>query len=581
MSQAQLTQENTSLNALRAEELVTLHLNQYPTDNEGAHLIRTAFEFAQRAHDGQKRESGEPYFTHAYNTAHALVGWKLDAQTIAAGLLHDTIEDCNVSPETIRKEFGDDVKFLVESITKLSKLKYRGNERSLESLRKMILATSKDLRVIFIKLADRLHNMRTLEHVPVSKQRRIALETTEVYAPLASRLGMQHLSGELEDLAFPYLHPQQYEWMQKNLKESFEERMQYLVSIQPLVAQQMEIAHVHPIAIDYRAKRVSSLYKKLVRYDMNLEHIYDLIAMRIMVPTIDECYLALGALHQLWRPLPGRIKDYIALPKPNGYQSLHTTVLCVDEKPIEFQIRTLEMHEQAENGAAAHWFYEAQKGTKNYVRSQAQSANKQDISIVRQLKEWQNQFPGSQEFIDALKVDIFSDRIFVLTPKGEPIDLPAGATPVDFAYTIHSEIGNSCVGAKVNNKIVPLNYQLQSGDLVEILTQKNKKPSESWLEFAKTHYALKKIKNTINHKNQMPKKTEYRIICENRIGIAKDLLSIFSRNKIPLESVNTIENGRFPTIKIIADISSREKAEQLFLKLRKVDGVKETHLRLI
>ena len=544
-------------------------------------LIREAYLFAQRAHHGQKRASGEEYFIHVVQTALQLAQWKLDATSIVAGLLHDTIEDCAITPQTIQEKFGEEVLFLIEGVTKLGKLQYKGKERGAESLRKMMLAVTHDLRVIFIKLSDRLHNMKTLSHLPTAKQRRIALETAEIYAPIASRLGMQNVSGELEDLAFPYTHPDQYIWIKKNLKESYEKRNQYLLHVRALIEQRLTETNIHPIAIDSRAKRISSLYKKLVANDMDIERIYDLVALRIIVHTIEECYLVLGVIHALWKPLPGKIKDYIALPKINGYQSLHTTVFCIDNKPTEFQIRTQEMHEQSEHGAAAHWFYEITKNTKSYAKNISQKAGEKDSSIVKQLQEWQNQFPGSQEFTDALKLDLFSDRIFTLTPKGEVIDLPVDATPVDFAYRIHTEIGDSCIGAKVNGKIVHLDYKLQSGDMVEILTQKNKKPSESWIHFVKTKYATRKVKNAIRKKTAFPQKTEYKIICEARIGMVKDILAVLSRNRIPLISINTFENERFPMVKILVDISERRRAEQLFLKLRKIEGVKEMNLRMI
>jgi GTP pyrophosphokinase len=553
----------------------------FPDDAEGVKLIAKAYDFAREIHRGQKRASGADYFTHVLDTAFQLAQWKLDAQTVAAGLLHDSLEDCDVTPKQLSSPFGEDVLFLVEGVTKLSTLKYRGQERSVESLRKMILAISRDLRVIFIKLADRRHNMRTLVHLPEDKRRRIALETSEVYAPLASRLGMQNLAGELEDLAFPYTHPEQYEWISKNLREPYEERNEYLQHVHPLVQAQLEKVGITPVRIDYRAKRISSLYKKLLRYDMNIDHIYDLVAMRIMVSTVDECYLALGAIHQLWRPMPGRIKDYIALPKTNGYQSLHTTVFCEGNRPAEFQIRTMAMHEQAENGAAAHWFYETQKGTKQYIQGKAASADAHHVAIVRQLKEWQEHFPGSEEFINALKVDLFSDRIFVLTPQGEALDLPVGSTPVDFAYRIHSEIGGSCIGAKVNNKIVPLDHQLQSGDIVEVLTQKGKKPSEAWMRFVKTKYALKKIKLSFKKKTAIPKKTEYKITCLARVGMLKDITSVLSRNHVIITSIHSVENEKYPHFRIVTDINSRDRAEQVLVKLRKLPDIKELSCKLI
>jgi GTP pyrophosphokinase len=563
------------------EKLLKEYKKHFPQDSQGADTIARAFSFAKLVHRDQKRASGDNYFSHLFETAHRLATWRLDYQSIAAGLLHDTIEDCAIPPEAIRKEFGDDISFLVEGVTKLGALKYREEEQGMESLRKMILAISKDLRVIFIKLADRLHNMRTLGFVPPQKQKRIALETAEIYAPIAYRLGMQSIAGELEDLAFPYIHPEKHKWMVETLKETYEERTRYLKSIEPTVRANLGKAGIKPLSMDYRAKRLYSLYKKLLRYDMNLDNIYDLVALRIIVNSVEECYLTLGVIHQTWPPLPGRIKDYIALPKPNGYQSLHTTVFCVDNRPTEFQIRTQEMHEQAEHGSAAHWFYESKKGSQEYNRGKIASADSKETIWIRQLKEWQNQFPGSKEFIEALKVDFFSDRIFVLTPKGKVIDLPASSTPIDFAYHIHSTVGDSCVGAKVNNKIVSLETPLQSGDIVEILTQKNKKPSEGWLSFAKTHYARKKIKTALKKSNPLPKKTEYRIACRARIGLIKDVTAIISRNHFPVMKLETFLNEKYPFIKIIIGNDNKEKAERLMLKIKKVDGIKEIGYKLV
>lgn len=563
------------------DRIIAQYTENFPHDKEGQELIRSAYTFAHSAHKGQKRASGENYEIHVLATAYQLAEWKLDAQSIVGGLLHDTLEDCHTPPETIIEKFGEEILFLIEGVTKLSKLKYKGEERNVESLRKMILAISRDLRIIFIKLADRLHNMKTLKFLPPVKQKRIALETAEIYAPLASRLGMQNVSGELEDLAFPYTHPTQCEWIQTHVQESFEERSQYLKRIQPIVEKQLEKTKITPVSISNRAKRISSLYKKLLRYDMSIDRIYDLVAMRIIVHTVDECYLVLGAIHQLWRPMPGRIKDYIALPKPNGYQSLHTTVLCEENRPTEFQIRTVAMHEQSEYGAAAHWFYETRKGTGEYIKRKTAVAESREAFIVKQLHEWQNQFPGSQEFIDALKIDIFSDRIFALTPTGEAIDLPSGATPVDFAYAIHSEIGNQCVGAKVNNKIVSLDYHIQSGDMVEILTQRNKKPSESWMQFVKTRYATKKIKASLRKKIILPKKTEYKITCSPRIGMLKDISSVFSRNHVSILQSTTTSEGAHALIRMVVDISTKDRAEQILVKFKKMKDVKEINYKLV
>ena len=569
-------------------------------------LLRRAFDFSQKAHQGQKRESGEPYFNHVYETALKINQWRLDAQTIAAALLHDVVEDAGIDLEEIKKEFGEEIAFLVDGVTKLGRLKYRRPDKSgraspvsylpeansqaggitgqAENLRKMVLALSKDLRVVLIKLADRLHNMKTLFAIPPQKQKRVALETSEIYAPLAYRLGMQDLAGELEDLAFPYLFPEEYRWLIENIKERYEERQNYLERVKPIIGKALKENNIEPLKIDFRAKRYSSLYKKLLRYDMNLEQIYDLVALRIIVKTIEECYAALGIIHQFWPPLPGRIKDYIALPKPNGYRSLHTTVFCLDNKPIEFQIRTLDMHEQAENGIAAHWAYEQKKEEKGYLEKKSIFADKKELLWVQQLKNWQKDFSESEEFLRSLKIDFFKDRIFTITPKGEVIDLPAGATPVDFAYGIHSEVGNQCIGAKVNGTIIPLDHQLRSGDMVEILVQKSKKPSQSWLKFIKTGYAKKKIKLALRRSPALVRKvnfqTEFKITVADRIGILKDITAVISRSHINIVKVSVPETGHFPNLRIRCDLSDKEKIEKLILKLKKIKGVKEISYKM-
>lgn len=458
-----------------------------------------------------------------------------------------------------------------------------------ENLRKMILAISEDLRVVFIKLADRLHNMQTLSAVPPQKQKRIALETLEIYAPLAYRLGMQSLSGDLEDLTFFYLNPEEYAWMTKNVQEKYGERVAYLERVEPVLRAALAKANIAPVKINYRAKRISSLYKKLMRSDMNLDQIYDLVALRVIVSTVEECYAALGTVHQLWPPLPGLIKDYIALPKPNGYKSLHTTVFCEDKKITEIQIRTAQMHEEAEHGIAAHWAYSQAKTTKKFLGGDKNFSVKQnELNWVSQLRNWQKDFTDPEEFVSSLKIDFFKNRVFAITPKGEVIDLPAGSTPIDFAYQIHTEVGDRCVGAKINDKIVPLDHQIQSGDLVDILVQKNKKPSESWLKFAKTASAKQRIRKMIKQEgSSMLRKgpqLELKITVDDRVGMLKDISSVISRariNIINLTHIHPSQRGSLPVIKILCDIDSREKAEKLVLKIKNVKGVREIHYQMI
>ncbi len=478
-------------------------------------LVGRAYAFAQHAHAGQKRKTGEPFFNHPLTTAETLRHWHLDDASVAAGLLHDVVEDTPVTREEIVKHFGDEVAFLVDGVTKLSHIKYRGNEvrlseaaareAQIENLRKMIIALSEDLRVVFVKLADRLHNMKTLGALPPQKQKRIAAETNEIYAPIAYRLGMQSVSGELRDLAFPYLHPEEYRRLTSLAKTPYESRLKYLERLKPKVEMALATQSIKPITIDFRAKRYSSLYHKLKRYEMNIEKIYDLVAMRIIVHDITECYGALGAIHQAWPPLPGRIKDYIAMPKPNGYRSLHTTVIGPENTFVEIQIRTEVMHNENEHGIAAHWLYDQKKVSGHAPKTVKQLT--EEVKWVQQLKSWQEKYRGddvqSDEFLESMKVDFFKDRIFCITPRGDIVILPSGATPVDFAYNIHSQVGDACIGAKVNDRIVPLEYELQSGELVEILTQKNKRPSEDWLLFVKTSLARDHIRTALRAKRKI------------------------------------------------------------------------------
>ena len=550
-------------------------------------LVARAYAFAQKAHAGQKRTSGEPYFNHVLAAAENVASWNLDESTIAAALLHDVAEDTKYTMEDIRKEFGDEVTFLVEGVTKLGKIKYRGAEAQVENMRKMILALSEDIRVILVKLADRLHNIQTLSALPPPKQKRIALETMEIYAPLAYRLGMQKVSGELEDLAFPYLYPKEYKWLKDNMGVRYEERVRYIEKIRPIISDALTKHNIEVINIEARAKTYASLYKKLLRYDMDIEKIHDLIAVRIIVPTIEACYAAMGVVHKIWPPLPGRIKDYIALPKPNGYRSLHTTVFCDGNKITEFQIRTKEIHDEAENGIAAHWAYEQIKGTKHYLERRAITAGAKELTWVQQLRSWQKEFSNDEEFLTALKIDFFKDRIFVITPRGEVIDLPVGATPIDFAYQIHTDIGNSCIGARVNGKIVPLDSELRSGDMVEILTQKNKKPSPSWLEFVKTNMAKKRIKNAMQQSASLAQAKkefsycEVKLIAEDRVGMLKDISAVIARTHINITNVNVHPNAKFPIIKIQCDTANKDKIEKLLLKLKSQKGVVEASYRLV
>ncbi|MFA5020794.1 MAG: RelA/SpoT family protein [Patescibacteria group bacterium] len=457
-------------------------------------MLILAYDFAAAAHNGQKRVSGEPYISHPLATAQKLAEMKLDLPTIIAGLLHDVPEDTASTLEDIKKNFGPEIAKLVEGITKLGKLKYRGMERYAENLRKMFVAMSDDIRVILIKFADRLHNLKTLDALPPDKQFRIAQETLEIYAPIADRLAIGQIKGELEDLAFKYVYPDDYKWITKIIPREYKAKERYLKEIKEKVSRRLaaENIKIDEISIQGRTKHLYSLYKKLLRPHINrdLNKIYDLIALRLIVPTIADCYGALGILHSMYRPMPGRIKDYIANPKPNGYQSLHTTVFTDDGEIVEFQLRTKAMHEQAEYGIAAHWSYkEASQGKKK----------NQSLKWLNELVKWQKQIKDNDQFLQTVKLDVFQNRIYVFTPQGDVIELPEDATPIDFAYHVHSSLGDKCVGARVNEQLVNLGYQLKSGDIVEIITDKNRKtPNPDWLELVKTSMARSKIRNALN-----------------------------------------------------------------------------------
>ena len=560
-------------------------------------LIAKACKYSEKAHRGQKRKTGEPYFIHPKAVAEILIRWHLDEATIAAGLLHDIVEDTGACHDDIEKEFGEEVTFIVDGVTKLGKIKYRGETNKVnaharaENLRKLFLALSEDLRVVFVKLADRLHNMRTLAALPPAKQKRIALETDEIYAPLAYRLGMHNISGELKDLAFPYLHPKEYEWLKKYVPEAYDERRHYLEKLKPEVEKILIENDIKPLSIDFRAKRFSSLYSKLLRYEMDLSRIYDLVALRIIVNSVSECYAVMGLIHNMWPPLPGRIKDYIAMPKPNGYHSIHTTIIAPDNKFVEVQIRTSKMHEENENGIAAHWIYK-QNGNRHDKFPLPTSRLSQEVEWVKQLRNWQEKSESintdPEAYLNAMKIDFFKDRIFVITPKGEVLDLPVGATPVDFAYQIHTDIGNSCIGAKINDKFVSLDNELHSGDVVQILTQANKKPSQDWLKFVKTSGAKDKIRATLNQTRKtiggkrVETRADLRLTVEDRLGLLKEITAIITRSHIYITDLKTVTNpgNHFPNVKIQCQTVDRNKMEKLVLKLKKAKGIREVSYTL-
>lgn len=455
--------------------------------------IERAVEFAEEVHRGVKRLTGEDYVEHTLRVALILADWHIDPDTITASILHDTLEDTHIPVDDVKTKFGKTVAFLVEGVTKLDKLSYQGRIRYAESLRKLFIAMASDIRVILIRLADRLDNLQTLHVFDRPKQIRIARETIEILAPIANRLGMGEVRGQLEDLAFPVAMEKEYAALKKMVGESFEEQQKYVRKIIPVIRKHLEQSGITVLDIHGRAKRTYSLYKKLREYDNDISRIHDLVAVRIIVPDIPACYAALGVIHGNWAPLKGRIKDYIAQPKPNGYKSLHTDIFCVDRKIVEIQIRDPEMHEAAELGIAAHWRYvESGKPTKG-------ASMKKRLEWINELMLWQKSMSDNEVYLKGLKVDIFKNRIFTFTPKGDVVDLPEKSTPLDFAYAIHTDLGHHAMGAKINDKMESLDTILQNGDLVEIVQNKHRKgPNRDWLRMVKTARARDAINAWLN-----------------------------------------------------------------------------------
>lgn len=458
-------------------------------------ILKEAYLLAEKAHKGVFRKSGEPFIQHPLNVALKLANLNLDRPTLVAALLHDLPEDTKVELKEIEDKFGKEVAFLVSGVSKLGYIRLKSGrflkkkERQIEILKRMFLAMASDLRVILLKLADRWHNLETLKYLPLEKQEKIAQETLEIYAPLAYRLGMGEMKGILEDLAFPYAYPKEYQWLSKLAIPKYKIREKYLKKVKKVLEEEIKKAKIKA-EIHGRAKHFFSLYKKLEKYDYDLSKIYDLVALRILVKRVSDCYAVLGIIHKMWKPLLGRIKDYIAVPKPNGYQSLHTTVFCLEGKIVEFQIRTYKMHEWAEYGIAAHFLYKEKK-----------TLPSSEFPWLEELVALQKKI-SKQEFLKGLKLDIFKDRIFVFTPKGDVVDLPEGASPIDFAYEIHTEVGHQCVGALVNGQIVPLNYQLKNGDIVKVLLKKGGFPKRDWLKFVRTQKAKERISQYLSAKER-------------------------------------------------------------------------------
>src|SRR5579862_4746663 len=477
----------TALTVTKFRELLrTIRANRPADDLD---LVRKAYEYSQKHHAGQTRASGEPYLVHPLGVARVLAEKKMDPVAVAAGLLHDSVEDTSVTIVDIRKEFGEQVAHIVEGVTKISQIDFASREQQqAENLRKMMLAMVDDIRVILIKLADRLHNMRTLEHLPIERQQKIAQETLEIYGPIAHRLGMGKIRGELEDLGFRYTDPITFQQVHDAVEARRKTGEQFLARVEELLREKLKEAGI-TARVESRIKRLYSIHRKLVRQKINVEQVYDLYAMRVITHSVQDCYAVLGIVHNIWRPVPGRIKDFIAMPRPNFYQSLHTSVITEDGTPFELQIRTEEMHRMAEEGIAAHW---------KYKDGPVSALDEQRLTWLRQVVEWQRDVSDPSEFLSTLKIDLYPEEVYTFTPKGKVVVLPRESTPIDFAYTIHTEVGHTCVGAKVNVRMVTLRHKLHSGDIVEIITQPGHKPSRDWLAAVKSSRARNKIKHWLN-----------------------------------------------------------------------------------
>jgi len=476
------------LTVTRYRELLRKVRANRPTDD--LEVIRKAYDYSLKYHTGQSRASGEPYLAHPLEVAMVLTEMKLDATAIAAGLLHDLVEDTSVTVDDIRREFGEQVAHIVEGVTKISKIDFATREeRQAENVRKMVLAMVDDIRVVLIKLADRLHNMRTLEALPPERQQSIARETLDIYAPIAHRLGMGKIRGELEDHAFQYVDPIAFKQIHDTVEAKRKKGEQFLEQIEGVIQEKLKENGIEA-RVESRIKRLYSVWQKLQRQRIAVDQVYDLFAIRIITGSVKDCYGALGAIHNFWRPVPGRIKDFIAMPRPNLYQSLHTTVIAENGTAFEVQIRTDEMHKMAEEGIAAHWKYKD--------GSPVAARDEQRLAWLRQVVEWQREVTDPNEFLSTLKIDLYPDEVYTFTPKGKVVILPRESTAVDFAYTIHTEVGHTCVGARVNGRIVPLRYKLRNGDIVEILTQSGHTPSRDWLTFVKAPRAKQKIRHWLN-----------------------------------------------------------------------------------
>ncbi|HEY4717327.1 MAG TPA: bifunctional (p)ppGpp synthetase/guanosine-3',5'-bis(diphosphate) 3'-pyrophosphohydrolase [bacterium] len=526
-------------------------------------LVNKAYVFSAKVHQGQVRRSGEPYLSHPLEVASIIADLKMDTQSVSTGLLHDTIEDTWTTLEELENLFGKEVAELVDGVTKVSRLSFTSDmDEQADNFRKMILAMSKDIRVIVIKLADRLHNMRTLNYLPEERQKEIAKETQDIYAPIAHRLGIDWIKSELEDIAFRFLKPEQYLLIARKLAKTKKEREIYLEEARGKLSELLSKNNINA-EVYGRVKNIYSIYKKMEKEDLPFEDIYDIVGFRIVVNTVMECYQALGIVHSHWKPIPGRFKDYVAMPKPNMYQSLHTAIIGPRRERMEIQIRTLEMHRISEEGIAAHWTYKEGK--------KVEAKDIESFAWLRQLLEWQKELDDPSEFLESMKIDLFPDEVYVFTPKGDVKILPKDATPVDFAYSIHTDIGNHCSGAKVNGRIVPLRFQLKSGDTIEIITSQKNAPSKDWLKFVKTSRARTKIRELLKRSEKERSETLGREIFEREVEkFGKHLLKYIKESEMPAiaqqfnysdinKFYSSIAYGRLKTHNILKKILPKEE----------------------
>lgn len=551
--------------ATSLESLLTLLKTQNPQADLS--LVQKAYAFSERLHQGQKRTSGESYIQHPLEVAALLAQLKLDIPSVATGLLHDTVEDTHTTPEEITQEFGEEIATLVEGVTKLSQITFQtSEEKQAENFRKMILAMAKDIRVIVVKLADRLHNMRTLQYLKPEKQARIAQETLDIYAPLANRLGLSEMKRELEDLSLRFSHPEIYYKLVAHVSKKAQEREDYTRDLQVLIQNTLKDHGYPSVVVTGRPKHFYSIHKKMERRNLSFDQIYDITGFRVIVPSIEDCYGVLGVVHSIWTPVPGRFKDYIAIPKANFYQSLHTTVIGPDGDKIEIQIRTEQMHEIAERGIAAHWAYKEGK---------TKGADLEKFNWLSRLVEWNRDVSEPNEFLETVKLDLFSEDVYVFTPQGKVLEFPKGATPLDFAFAIHTELGNKCIGAKVNNRMVPLKYRLKSGDTIEVLTSPNQKPHKDWLKLVKTSRARNKIRAHLKAEEHETSKATGELILEKelkRLDIKfSKLLQDGSVTKVAEDlSLKTVDDllsaigyGKISVKKVINRLVPKEEASPL------------------